>query len=143
MSSLQKLIILNVINQRWDKMKAHILPSQAAYQRRIPTIAQVLAIEFVIEKSINIRKLCFFFYKFKAFDALNRPKLINILYTLSERENHMMHLIINVVILCVPTEEKTDVAIIITLRICQSDRSALHFVFQFQHITHPWTNSRF
>ena len=132
MSSLQKLIILNVINQRWDKMKAHILPSQAAYQRRIPTIAQVLAIEFVIEKSINIRKLWFFFYKFKAFDALNRPKLINILYTLSERENHMMHLIINVVILCVPAEEKTDVAIIITLRICQSDcLSDLLFILCF------------
>ena len=51
MSSLQKLIILNVIDQRWDKMKVHIIPSQAAYRRRIPTIAQVFAIEFVIEKS--------------------------------------------------------------------------------------------
>ena len=42
-SSLQKSIILGVINKRWDRIKPHILPSQAAYQKGISTNKYLLS----------------------------------------------------------------------------------------------------
>ena len=103
LSVLRKIITITLIDRCWECMKTHIPPSQAAYQKGRSTTEQVLTIKLLAEKAITSENFDIFLLLLdmsKAFDTVNRSKLMNILKDiLTPNELHIMHLLVNDVIL--------------------------------------------
>ena len=145
LSVLRKIITITLINRCWERMKTHIPLNQAAYQGGRSTTEQVFAIKLLTEKAITSENYNIFLLLLdmsKAFDTVNRPKLMKMLENiLTKCELHMMHLLINDVILTVKIGDKTGTNILTQIGICQGDcLSALLFIFYLAHALKPLPN---
>ena len=142
LSVLRKIIIITLIDRCWERMKAHIPLSQSAYQKGRSTTEQVFCIKLLAEKAITSENYDIFLLLLdmsKAFDTVNRSKLVKILKDiLTPSELHMMHLLVNDVILNVRIGSKIREDILIAIGICQGDcLSALHFILHLAYAIKP------
>ena len=142
LSVLRKVLSIILINRCWDRMKIQIPPSQAAYQKGRSTTEQVFAIKIMAEKAITSNKYNLFLLLLdmsKAFDTVKRPKLMEILSKiLTESELHMMHILINDVIINVKISNHTGSNIHTKIGICQGDcLSALLFILYLSNAIKP------
>ena len=132
LSVLRKILTITLIDRCWERMKTRIPISQAAYQSGRSTTEQVFAVKILVEKATTSENCNIFLLMLdmsKAFDTVSRSKLMSILESiLSDCELHMMHILINDVILNVRLGDKTGSSINTSGGICQGDcLSALLF----------------
>ena len=118
----------------WNRMKDHIDISQAAYQQGRSTTEQVYTLKTMIEKAITTENYEIFIILLdmsKAFDTVNRPKLLQYLKEiLSECEMNMINILIKDIILNVQIGQKIGNDIVTEQGITQGDcLSAIFFVF--------------
>ena len=123
-------------------MKTRVPISQAAYQSGRSTTEQVFAVKTLVEKDIKSENYNIFLLMLdmsKAFDTVSRSKLMSILESiLSDCELHMMHVLINDVILNVRLGDKTGSNINTSTGICQGDcLSALLFIIYLASAIKP------
>ena len=142
LSVLRKIITIVLMTRCWERMKTHIPLSQAAYQSGRSTTEQVFAIKLLTEKAItseNYDIFLLFLDMSKAFDTVNRPKLMNILEgILTKCELHMMSLLINDVVLNIRIGKETGTDILTEIGICQGDcLSALLFILYLAYALKP------
>ena len=104
-------------------MKTRIPITQAAYQSGRSTTEQVFAVKILAEKAITSENYNIFLLMLdmsKAFDTVSRSKLMSILESiLADCELHMMHILINDIILNVRLGDKTGSNINTSVGICQ------------------------
>ena len=121
LSPLRKIVAISPIDRCCDRMKKHISLSQAACQSNRSTTEQVFFIKVLAEKSISSENYDIFLLLLdmsKAFDVVDQKKLMNILGSiLIKCELHMMHVLINDVILNVKIGNMTDWDIHTNIRI--------------------------
>ena len=142
LSVLRKLIAIDLIDRWWDRLKLNIPPSQAAYQGGRSTTEQVFSLKILVEKAITSERYDIFILMLdmsKAFDTVNRPKLINILRTiLTPTELYMMHLLIDDVILNAKAGDTFGEDILIMIGLCQGDcLSAILFIVYLAYVLKP------
>ena len=142
LSVLRKILTISLIERCWDRLKYEIPVSQAAYQSGRSTTEQVFTIKIMAEKAITSENYNIFLLMLdmsKAFDTVNRPKLMNQLKEiLTESELHMMHILINDVILNVRIGNKVGKDILTKIGICQGDcLSALLFILYLAKAVKP------
>ena len=142
LSVLRKIITITLIDRCWERMKAHIPLSQSAYQKGRSTTEQVFCIKLLAEKAITAKNYDIFLLLLnmsKAFDTVNRSKLMKILKDiLTSSELHMMHLLVNDVILNVRIGSKRGEDILTAIGICQGDcLSALLFILYLAYAIKP------
>ena len=123
-------------------MKTRIPISQAAYQSGQSTTEQVFAVKILPEKAITSENYNIFLLMLdmsKAFDTVSRSKLMSILESiLADCELHMMHILINDIILNVRLGDKTGSNINTSVGICQGDcLSALLFIIYLASAIKP------
>ena len=129
LSVLRKIITITLIDRCWECIPL----SQSAYQKGRSTTEQVFCIKLLAEKAITSENYDIFLLLLdmsKAFDTVNRSKLMKILKDiLTPSELHMMHLLVNDVILNVSIGSNIGEDILTAIRICQGDcLSALLFI---------------
>ena len=104
LSVFRKIISISLIDRCWERMKIHIPPNQAAYQKGRSTTEQVFTIKILAEKAMASENYDIFLLLLdmsKAFDTVNRSELMNILESiLTPSELHMMYLLINAHLNC-------------------------------------------
>ena len=105
-----EVVTINLIEGCWDGLKTQIPPSQASYQSGRSTTEQVFTLKILVEKAITSENYDIFILMLdmsKAFDTVNRSKLMQILQNiLTPGELHMMYLLITDVILNVKIGSK-------------------------------------
>ena len=146
LSALRKILTIALIDRCWERMKHHIPLSQAAYQSGRSTTEQVFTIKIMTEKAITSENYDIFLLLLdmsKAFDTVNRTKLMKILETiLTPCELFMMHILINDVVLNVRIGDKFGPDIHTSIGICQGDcLSALLFILFLAHAVKPIPNA--
>ena len=142
LSVLRKISAITLIDRCWDRLKAKIPAEQAAYQNGRSTTEIVFSLKIMAEKAITSENYTIFVLMLdmsKAFDTVNRPKLMNILKELlTESELFMMHVLINDVILNVRIGSKIGRDILTAIGICQGDcLSALLFILYLAYAIKP------
>ena len=125
LSPLRKILTISLTDRCWERMKKHVPLSQAAYRGGRSLTEQVFAIKTLTEKSITSENYEIFLLLLnmsKAFDTVDRKKLMNILGSiLSKCKRHMMHVLINDVILNVKIGNRAGPHIYTNIGICQGD----------------------
>ena len=139
---LRKITAITLIDRCWDRLKVKIPAEQAAYQNGRSTTEIVFSLKIMAEKAITSENYTIFVLMLdmsKAFDKVNRPKLMNILKDLlTESELFMMHILINDVILNVRVGSKIGRDILTAIGICQGDcLSALLFILYLAYAIKP------
>ena len=141
LSMLRKILAIRMKKRIIDRFDDRIPPSQAAYQKGRSTTEQVFAIKVMAEKAITSNKYNLFLLLLdmsKAFDTVKRPKLMEILSKLTESELHMMHILINDVIINVKISNHTGSNIHTKIGIYQGDcLSALLFILYLSNAIKP------
>ena len=142
LSVLRKILTITLINRCWERMKTRIPISQAAYQSGRSTTEQIFAVKILAEKAITSENYNIFLLMLdmsKAFDTVSRSKLMSILESiLADCELHMMHILINDIILNVRLGDKTGSNINTSVGICQGDcLSALLFIIYLASAIKP------
>ena len=121
LSPLRKILAISPIDRCCDRMKKHISLSQAACQSNRSTTEQVFVIKVLTEKSISSENYDIFLLLLnmsKAFDTVDQKKLMNILgFILTKCELHMVHVLINDVVLNVKIGNMTGWDIHTNIRI--------------------------
>ena len=126
----------------------HVPLSQAAHQKGRSTTEQVFTMKIFAEKAIkseNYDIFLLFLDMSKAFNAVNRSKLIEIFKNiLTPRELHMMYLLINNVILNVKIGDKVGADILTSIGICQGEcLSALIFIIYLAYVVKTIPKDRY
>ena len=115
LSVLRKIMALCIIDRTWERLKTAIPKEQAAYQAGRSTTEQVYTIKTLVEKAITTSNYEIFLLMFdmsKAFDTVNRNKLMELLEDLlDEDEIYIMNLLIMDVVMNVKLgdEEGEDI----------------------------------
>ena len=119
LATLRRIMTISLIGRCWNRMRKHIPLSQAAYQSGRSATEQVYTINITSE---NYDIFLLLLDMPKAFDTVDRKKLMNILGSmLTKCELPMMHALINNVILNVKIGNKTGPGIHRNIEICQGD----------------------
>ena len=133
LSNLRKILAVCLIRRCWDKISAYIPISQAAYQAGRSTTEHVFAIKILAEKAITSSDYHLHLLMLdmsKAFDTVNRPKLLEDLKQILEPDElHLMSILIKDVRLKVKVANNTGAQILTEVGIAQGDcLSAILFI---------------
>ena len=130
LSILRKIISMCMIDRCWTRLKGEIPIEQAAYQPGKSTTEQVFCVKTLAEKAITTSDYTIYLDMSKAFDSINRKKLLIYLSEiLTESEMYIMNLLINDVIINVHFGEEKGEIIFTNIGSCQGDcLSAIFFI---------------
>ena len=142
LSVLRKIIAISLITRCWDRLSKEITPDQAAYQPGRSTTEQVFTLKLLTEKAIiseNYEIIILLIDMSKAFDTVNRSKLLNILKEiLNNNEMRLMDILISDVKLQVRVGAELGKEITTNIGVAQGDcLSAVLFILYLSKAIKP------